>query len=148
MNDRILLVLGFGNGAGAEATAFEYAVANSMDLDVLDVLDSHLFFYGKNDTIIPGYARTQFIYHIQDNLRKESESRRDKLLRKSAEKGVHLRYGPLETDDPIPPILKIAEKGYCRIFMPKEKRKWLPLNQRKTHLDQLRKMTSIPIEAC
>jgi len=148
MTDKILLVLGFGNEADAEATAFDYAVTNGMGLDVLDVLDSHLYHYGKNDHVIPSYARTQFLFHIQDNLRKESELRKDKLIRKSDEKGVHMRYGPLETDDPIPSIVKIAEKGYCRIFMPKEKRKRLPLNQRKTHFDKLRKLTSVPIEAC
>jgi len=117
-------------------------------LDVLDILDSHLFHYGNNDVIVPGYARTQFLFHIQDNLRKDSQARREELLEKSDKKGVHLRYGPLESNDPIPHVAKFAQKGYRRIFMPKEKRKCIPLTQRKTHFDKMRKLTSIPIEVC
>jgi hypothetical protein len=148
MNDRVLLVLGFGNEAEAEASAFDYAAANELGLDVLDVLDSHLYHYGKNDIIVPGYARTQFLFHIQDNLRRQSQRREAELLKKSDDHDIHLRYGSLETDDPIPSIVKIAAKGYQRIFIPEEKRKLFPLNQRKTHSDRLRPLTSIPLEVC
>lgn len=148
MSDRVLLVLGFGNEADAESSAFDYAGANGLGLDVLDVLDSHLYHYGKNDIIVPSYARTQFLFHIQDNLRRQSKLRNAALMQKSDKKGIHLRYGALETDDPIPSIAKIAAKGYQCIFMPREKRKLFPLNQRKTHSDRVRKLTSTPVEVC
>ena len=148
MQAKILLILGIGEGQAAEQRAFDYASENSMRLDVIDVLDSHLYHYGKNDYIIPSYARTQFLFHIQDNLFRDSRRRAQQLRRKAAQWGVALRYTALETDEPFPHILKTMEKGYSRLFVPMKKRKWLPLRQPKSLQDRLRGATAIPVSAC
>jgi hypothetical protein len=148
MESNILLILGIGDDRTVEKEAFGYAVEHGCCLDVIDVLDSHLYHYGKNDYIVPSYARTQFLFHIQDNLNKDSQRRKESLEQKAADKGIRLRYTTLETDDPIPHIVKVLAKGYEHLFVPRQKRAWLPLRQPKTIFDQIKAMTDVPVTAC
>lgn len=148
MQNKILLVLGIGDDREAEQRAIGYATVHGLQLDVIEVLDSHLYHYGKNDYIVPSYARTQFLFHIQDNLYRDSRHRKQRLNRRAVEAGIVLRYSALETDEPFPHIVKALEKGYTHLFIPMQKRKWLPLIQPKAIQERLRIATKIPVTAC
>jgi hypothetical protein len=148
MENKILLILGVGDDRTVEKEALAYAAEQGVRMDVIEVLDSHLYHYGKNDYIVPSYARTQFLYHIQDNLNNDSRWRKQVLKQRAAERGVSLRYAALETDEPIPYIVKVLEKGYSRLFVPRQKRKRLPLRQPGTIFDRLQEVTNVPVTVC
>ena len=149
MQTKILLILGVGDDRAIEKEAFGYAVEHGSQLDVIEVLDSHLYHYGKNDYIVPAYARTQFLYHVQESLNSESRRRKQALEQQAAEAGVVVRYQTLETDEPAPHIIKVLSKGgYDRVFVPWQKRRRLPLRQPGPLSAQLQKMTQVPLTVC
>jgi len=110
----------------------------------LQILNSDLFHWGFNDTILPGPAKTRFIGHIREDLLNRSRESTIMLKEVARRNKVPLEIRKVETREPSSAALEEAEKGYDRIFMGKEKRRLFPVFK-KTMEQQLRKGVSTPI---
>jgi hypothetical protein len=147
MSTEVLLIVGLSDGGEATERALAYAREASRGVLALLVLNSHLYHYGHNDVIVPGYARTQFLLHIQEQIAQQGAARTAALQQRAAECGVALRVLSVETEDPIPVILRIAARGYEGIFVSRKPRRIFPLFE-KTLERQLRKAFSTTVVAC
>jgi hypothetical protein len=124
--------------------AFVYAKEHAKRVMALQILNSDLFHWGFNDTILPGPAKTRFIGHIREDLLNRSRESTIMLKEVARRNKVPLEIRRVETREPSSAALEEAEKGYDRIFMGKEKRRLFPVFK-KTMEQQLRKGVSTPI---
>lgn len=147
MGSPILLIVNLSDGPDAEDAALHAARSSSTRVVALLLLNSHLYHYGHNDVIVPGYARTQFLLHIQEEVSRCASERIAALKKKASDKGIILEVVCLESEDPLPLALGYAKKGYERIFICKERKKWFPLF-RKTLEQCLKKEALSPVVAC
>lgn len=138
-DDSALLIVGTSESGRVEEYALQYARSFSCDLDVLQILNSHLYHYGRSDVIVPGYARTQFLCHVQDELQRHGDRYATELRRRAERLGVRVNVRTEETDDAAEAVCREAAKGYAFIFIPEEKRGIFPLFNRGTVEDALRK---------
>ncbi len=124
--------------------AFVYAKEHAKKVVALQILNSDLFHWGFNDTILSGPAKTRFIGYIREELLKRSHESTIMLKEVAQRNKVPLEIRKVETREPSSTALEEAEKGYDRIFMEKEKRRLFPVFK-KTMEQQLRKGVSTPI---
>lgn len=127
MSDRVLLISSLERAGLTEDVAMDYATSNGCVLDILLVLSSHLFHYGKNDVVVPGNARCQFLFHIRLDLLRQAWELEKVLKEKAAELGLQIRISMAELDDCEDAMIREASRGYKLIFVPKEKKKRFPL---------------------
>lgn len=125
--------------------AFNWAVDSNKKIVVLQLLDSHLYSYGKNDYIVPSYARTQFLMHIQTNMEEDGAEREKQLLRRAEQMNIAMVIKTVETDDAAGFVTQEAGKGYDRIFVPREKRALFPVLREPTLAKALRKKGLGPV---
>lgn len=139
MNRKVLLISEPEHDEVAVEWALDLARHCSCTLVVIQILDSRLYHYGRNDVVVPSYARTQFLYHVHEELLRQGEEREAALKRKAAEIGVGVEILSVESDDARDFVIPEAQKGYRYIFLPKVKRKWFPLFGNATIEETLRK---------
>jgi hypothetical protein len=138
MKEEVLFITRPDQKGPAEDAAMEYAESNGCSLAVLFVLDSPLFHYGKSDWIVPGYARSQFLFHVRYDLLRHACEREISMRAKADAGGMEIRVSMAEADDFEGTVIREASRGYRRVFVNREKKKRFPLfgNGRET-LDRM-----------
>jgi hypothetical protein len=148
MNRRILFITRPDQQGLAEDVAMEYASANKCSFVVLFILDSHLYHYGNNDVVVPGYARSQFLFHIRTDLLRQAAERESSLRAKAEEFGLDIRVSMAEVDNFEEKMIKEASKGYRFVFVNRERRKLFPLFCSKTMEKMLQRKGFENVVAC
>jgi hypothetical protein len=130
----------------ASDRAFLYAKHSSKRIVALQILSSDLFHWGLNDNILSGPAKVKFIGHIREQLLGESREITKMLEQKALQHDVPIHIKRIETNDASSAVVEEAGKGYDRIFIGREKKKFFPIF--KKSMEQcLRKNVSIPVES-
>jgi hypothetical protein len=148
MRKRALFITRPDQTGAAEDAAIKYANSNGCSLHVLFVLTSDLFHYGKNDWVVPGYARSQFLFHIRYELLRHAEEREVSMREKAGACGVEISFSMAETEVFEDSVLREASSGYERIFMNWEKKKFFPLFGGKTLANLLQRKGIENVVAC
>jgi hypothetical protein len=127
MKERVLFITRPDQKGPAEEAAIEYAASNGLSMVVLFIIDSPMFHYGRNDWVCPGYARSQFLFHIRYDLLRQACEREIAMRTKADLLGLEMRVAMVEADDFEAAVIKEAAKGYDRVFVNREKKKRFPL---------------------
>ena len=143
----ILIVLNGGNSEHAVEEAFRAAQSDSRKVKVLQILDSGLYFYGHNDLVAPRLSKRTYLFYIREQVLERGKIEAGELHEKARNMGISLEIDPVETDDVILTVIAEAKKGYELIFLPKKKRKLLPLLKRNLP-NRLRKNVSARVIEC
>lgn len=144
----ILIVLNGGNSENAVDEAFRVAQSDARKIKVLQILDSDLYFYGRNDLVAPRLNKTRYLLYIRELVLEQGKIEAGELRERARKMGISLEIDPVETDDVLSFVMAEANKGYEKIFLPKEKKKLFPLLKRRTLEERLRKKDIQNIVAC
>ncbi|HPQ44970.1 MAG TPA: hypothetical protein PKZ42_12175 [Syntrophales bacterium] len=143
----ILIVLNGGNTEKAVKEAFRVAQDESRRVKVLQILDSGLYFYGHNDLVAPRLSKRTYLFYIREQVLEKGKQEAEELRERARTIGITLEVAPVETDDVIATVIAEAKRGYELIFLPKKKKKLLPL-LKKNLSNQLRKNVSGRVFEC
>ena len=143
----ILIVLNGESSENAVKEAFGAARSGSKKVKVLQILDSGLYHYGHHDLVAPRLNKQTFLLYIREQVLEKGRKEVGKLNEKAGEMGICLEISPVETDDVISTVIAEAKKGYDRIYLPKEKKKFFPIFKR-TMAQHLRKKVPGSIILC
>ena len=127
MKERVLFITRPDQKGPAEDAAIEHAASNGLSMVVLFIIDSPMFHYGRNDWICPGYARSQFLFHVRYDLLRQACEREIAMRAKADPRGLEMRIAMAEADDFEGTVIKEVSKGYERVFVNREKKKRFPL---------------------
>jgi hypothetical protein len=142
------------NGSGSEHAVeegFRAAQSSSTKAKVLQILDSELYHYGRNDLVAPRLNKQRFLLYIRDQVLERGLIEADQLREKARNMGVPLEIDPVdpaEADDVLSTVIEEAEKGYEMIYLAKEKKRLFPLLGNRTLEQSLRKRGFRNIVAC
>lgn len=143
------------NGSGSEHAVeegFRAAQSSSRKAKVLQILDSELYHYGRNDLVAPRLNKQRFLLYIRDQVLERGLIEADQLREKARNMGVPLEIDPIdpvvETDDVLSTVIAEAKKGYEMIYLAKEKKRLFPLLGNRTLEQSLRKKGFRNIVAC
>jgi hypothetical protein len=143
------------NGSGSEHAVeegFRAAQSSSRKAKVLQILDSELYHYGRNDLVAPRLNKQRFLLYIRDQVLERGLIEADQLREKARNMGVPLEIDPIdpvvETDDVVSTVIAEAKKGYEMIYLAKEKKRLFPLLGKRTLEQSLRKRGFQNIIAC
>ena len=148
MDARVLLITHPEKRGPAEEAAVQYACANGCSLIVLFVLDCFLFHYGKSDWVVPGHARTQFLFHVRDDLLRQATEREAAIRAEVEGFDVEVTASVAEHSRFEEIVMEEAAKGYDRIFVDSEKRKLFPLFGRPSLAKMLQRQGFQNVTAC
>jgi hypothetical protein len=132
MKEEVLFITRPDQKGPAEDAALEFADSSGCSVAVLFVLDSDLFHYGRNDWIVPGYARSQFLFHVRYDLLRQAREREISMKAKGEARGLEIRVSTAEAECFEETVTREVSKGYRRVFVNREKKKRFPLFGRKT----------------
>ena len=143
------------NGSGSEHAVeegFRAAQSSARKAKVLQILDSELYHYGRNDLVAPRLNKQRFLLYIRDQVLERGLIEADQLREKARNMGVPLEIDPIdpvvETDDVLSTVIAEAKKGYEMIYLAKEKKRLFPLLGNRTLEQSLRKRGFRNIIAC
>jgi len=143
------------NGSGSEHAVeegFRAAQSSSRKAKVIQILDSELYHYGRNDLVAPRINKQRFLLYIRDQVLERGLIEADQLREKARIMGVPLEIDPIdpvvETDDVVSTVIAEAKKGYEMIYLAKEKKRLFPLLGNRTLEQSLRKRGFRNIIAC
>ena len=141
----ILIVLNGSNSENVVEEAFRAAQSDSRKVKVLQILDSGLYFYGHNDLVAPRLSKRTFLLYIREQVLERGKIEAGELCEKARNMGVSLEIDPVETDDVISTVIAEAKKGYEKIFLPKEKKKLIPIFKKNLEQNLKREVSSLII---
>jgi hypothetical protein len=143
-----ILVIYKGSGSwNAVDEALRAARSESRKARILQILDSDLYNYGRNDLVAPRLNKQRFLLYIRDQDLEQGVIEAKEMRAKAEKMGVSLEIDPVETDDLLSTVIAEAGKGYESIYLAKEKRRIFPLLQK--HLaTQLRKRCAGKVIEC
>lgn len=135
-----------GEGRAIEE-AFRYAESTSKRVVALQVLSSHLYHWGRCDSILSGPGKARFLIYVRDEVLRRSREKAEILHQSAQERGIAIEIRSVESEDPGSAIIEEAEKGYESIFLPKQRKGLFPLFE-KTLTQHLHKRVSSRIIEC
>lgn len=147
MDRPILLILTGDDCGNAIKAAFSHAKLSSKRLQVIQILTSDLYHYGRQDLVATRPSKRQFLLYIRDEVLKRAETEAQALEETAREMEVSLGIHSIESEDILSAALSEAKKGYDVIFLPKQHKMLFPLFKR-TLAEYLRKRVSSRIVPC
>jgi hypothetical protein len=130
VQEKVLLITGFGNSGAAEAAAMDYAKNTSSALVALQVVTSHLYHYGHVDLIATRPSKRDFLLYIREEMVTKARIEAIRLKEVATQSGVDLEVVTVETEDVQRTVIGEAKHGYSAVFAPRQKRKIFPLLER------------------
>lgn len=147
MSTRILLILTGNNCENAIKAGLAHAQSTSKKLRVLQILASELYHYGHQDLVSTRPSKRDFLLHIRNEVLERGNSEVRRIQNEAHDLGVCLDINSIESENAFSVSLSEAEKRYDVVFLPKQKKRLLPLFQ-PTLADYLRKKIRGMIVEC
>lgn len=135
-----------GDGAAIEE-AFRYAESTSKKVVALQILSSHLYHWGRNDSILSGPGKARFLIYVRDEVLRRGKDREKELQERAQRRGIALEIRSVESEDPASTVVEEAEKGYDSVFLPRQRKGLFPIFE-KTLTHHLHKKVSSHIIEC
>jgi hypothetical protein len=135
-----------GDGRAIEE-AFRYAESTSKKVVALQILTSHLYHWGRNDSILSGPGKARFLIYVRDEVLRRGKDRAKELQERAQNRGISLKIRSVESEHPVSTVIQEAEKGYDSIFLPKKRKGLFPIFE-KTLAQHLHKKVSSHIIEC
>ena len=137
---------GRGDGRAIEK-AFRYAESTSKRVVALQVLTSHLYHWGRCDSILSGPGKARFLIYVRDEVLRRGMEKAKGLQERAQKRGISLEIRSVESEDPASSVLEEAKKGYHIIFLPEERKSLFPIFE-KTLAQHLQKNILSQIIPC
>ncbi|MBI5577803.1 MAG: hypothetical protein HY895_01505 [Deltaproteobacteria bacterium] len=148
MNSKIFLVVGAGDHAKAEETAFRSALSSTRNIVIISIVDSFLYHYGHTDVINTRPSKRAFLLHVRSEALQKAADAAQAVRERANAKGIAAEIIPVETDDPAAAIAYLArEEKSGAVYIPLEKTRFFPLLKRSLATD-LRRKLSAQVVAC
>ena len=126
----MLLILSGEDCREAIRNAFSHAKSSSKRLQVTQILSSNLYSYGHQDLVATRPFKREFLLYIREEVLKCGEAEILALKKMAGEMEISLEVNTIESEDVLSAALLEAKKGYDIVFIPKQKKKLLPLFKR------------------
>jgi len=126
----MLLILSGEDCREAIRNAFRHAKSGSKRLQVTQILSSNLYPYGHQDLVATRPSKREFLLYIREEVLKRGEEEILALKKLAGEMEISLEVNTIESEDVLSAALLEAKKGYDIVFIPKQKKKLLPLFKR------------------
>jgi hypothetical protein len=120
--------------AGAVALAREQGAA----LEVILVINSHLYHYGHNDVVVPGRARAGFLAYVSGEIAEEGKIKAEGLRVQAREQGVSVRIQPIMEEDCRGLLQERLAEGMGPVMAASSKRGLFPLFKNDEIADAIR----------
>ena len=130
VNRPMLLILSGEDCREAIRNAFRHAKSSSKRLQVTQILSSNLYSYGHQDLVATRPSKREFLLYIREEVLKRGEEEILALKKLAGEMEISLEVNTIESEDVLSAALLEAKKGYDIVFIPKQKKKLLPLFKR------------------
>ena len=130
MNDRILIVLDLESQDSFLKRALDAARSLQKTAVALQILTSHLYYYGFKDYLAGGRAKTDFLLYIRQEVMERGRKQAAHLLDMAKALRVQLRVKTVETENRVAEIVAEAHKGYDLVIVAREPRRLFPLLHR------------------
>ena len=143
----ILLILVGDDCARAISAAIDHAKLTSGKLRVIQILTSSLYHYGHQDLVATRPSKREFLLYIRDEVLRRGRAEIQALEQTARDTGVALEVYTVESEDIHSAAISEAQKEYDVVFLPRQKKKLLPLFK-KTLAGYLQKKISGKIIEC
>jgi len=138
---------GKGGDGRAIEEAFRCAESTSKKVVALQILTSHLYHWGRCDSILSGPGKVRFLIYVRDEVIRRGKEKAKELRGRAQSRGISLEIRSVESEDPASTVVEEAGKGYQSIFLPKKRKVLFPIFE-KTLAQHLHKKISSQIIEC